>query len=337
MALGKELGGKRCTAVALVEGISRQWVRVCRNVVAAAYLHWQAKTLGYLIRICQAHRPLFAFARYAWDETGEPLTVPVCKEMRLEHQIGVWQVMVSRLRIVLVWGAEHGGRCCDMQCTLPPCTIPTPSAKNIHAGMFNNPITRHVMAAREILFNLAERAVDVSETDGAGSNFRLEANLLNQRDSGSVSKDHFVCRLHAQHLAEVSVIGTAGMSMLSKLYSLTLLMKTYFMRCILALKIILRIVAICYQASNEPEDIANIDCSDYQEELAGYIFCHANRFKASQERVTSPIDADMSESDDELKLRQAMRDPEGRSANCEDGGMRSKRYKEKLMKDIVDF
>ena len=111
MALGKELGVNKCTAVALSEGITRQWVRVCRNVVAAAYLHWQAKTLGYLIRICQAHRPLFAFARYAWDETGEPLTVPVCKEMRLEHQIGVWQVMVSRLRIVLVWGAEHGGRC----------------------------------------------------------------------------------------------------------------------------------------------------------------------------------------------------------------------------------
>ena len=134
--------------------------------------------------------------------------------------------MVSKLRILVVWPLDRGGGICDLELTLAPIILPSPSAANIYAGIFHHPTNRHILAGREVLFSLAEHGIDVSESDGAGSNYKLEAHLAGRRTEGSVAKEHFVCRLHGQHLIEGVTLGTAGTRILSRLYSWTLLMKT---------------------------------------------------------------------------------------------------------------
>jgi len=51
MSLGS-LANKKCGPVALMYGLSATWVRVCRNVVAQSYIHWQGRTLGQLVLAC---------------------------------------------------------------------------------------------------------------------------------------------------------------------------------------------------------------------------------------------------------------------------------------------
>ena len=64
-------GEKKASQVALAEGLSPNWIRVLRSVVATAYTYWQGQTLGELVKFAHQRRPLACCSRLAWDETGE--------------------------------------------------------------------------------------------------------------------------------------------------------------------------------------------------------------------------------------------------------------------------
>ena len=89
--------------------------------------------------------------------------------------------MVARLRLMVAWSEEDGGGIADLECVLPPCIVAAPTAACIYAGLFHNTLTKHIMAAREMLFNSSAHVIGLSEFDCAGANFRLEAHLLQKR------------------------------------------------------------------------------------------------------------------------------------------------------------
>lgn len=347
LSLGK-LCRKNVQQAAACLGLSPTWIRTCRVVAASGYLHWQGKTFGHLVMLAQRHRPQLVVCRTAWDETGQRLRTHR-PELSTEQHIGTWQVMVCRQRLVVVWPSRAA---VEVDVTLPPCIVPSPSAANLYAGLFHNPTTKHIFAARELLFGFAAKGVDITETDAATANYRIEAHLSGRR-THKTSKDHFACRLHQHHIIECTVMCTAGDNALSRMYSFSSLMRSsnYYMRLVLSIPSALlgAVVQEVDVQSALPSDLAA-----YHDELAQYMFVHANRFRAAQdqrgvvnlcqEQDGSGMGVD-SESDDEGVLATMLADKRNGRGNAEHGGHvggvrrggRSQKYKAELMQDCVNI
>lgn len=333
---------KNVPQAAAAMDLSPKWIRAFRAAAASAYMHWQGKTLGHLVRLAKLRRPQLVVCRTAWDETGQRLRTQR-EELSTEQQAGTWEVMVCRQRVVVVWPS---GSAVQVEMTLPPCIIPSPSAPNIYAGIFHNPASKHILAAREILFGLAEKGVDISETGAATSNYRVEAHLIGRRTRGT-SKGHFVCRLHQHHIIETTVVCTTDDKTLSRIYSFACLMRSsnYFMRLTWAIPSSLRDMKFVQAGGN---DFVPLDMAACHDELAQYIFLHANRFRAAQDQQGIPnlgrgdggLEVD-SESDDEEVLFSMLADKRewltiNRVANLQRGG-RTKRLKAELMQECANF
>jgi hypothetical protein len=242
--------------------------------------------LGKLVSLCTAQAPMFCFARLAWDETGQKLTLQL-PGFNTEQMASTWHVLVARLTLYVTWA---GGGSCSCHVVMPPCILSSTSAALIHNGLFRFPGTKPILAARDLILRSAtHRAVDLCEFDAATPNLLLEAYLLQQRSAGDrpVSKESMLCRLHQQHLIEVVVLDTCSLSVVSRLYSFTLLLKGsgYFWRLVRAVSNVvadpLDGVEIRLVSEHGPPDDS---LADYSEEFLRFLFVHYGLLSRCEEQ-----------------------------------------------------
>lgn len=225
LAFGEHGEQSVSTAVAAA-GLSSTCLRTARGAVAACYMHWQGKTLDNWVRIAQRCKPKVVVSRLAWDETGQRLCMEATGGgITSEQQSGTYQVMVCRLRILIAWPVEVGGGVVDLECTLPPCIVPSPSAA-------------------------------------------IEATVL-------------------------CVAGSREIDVLSRLFSFTTLMRSsnYYLRLVLSLSRIVRdarVVRLPAPGSGREGSAIAEDAFAFQEELASYMFSHANRYRAAMDQNSVP-------------------------------------------------
>ena len=233
MSFGKDahLGSK---ALGIAYGVDRAHARRMRIYTADCFLRAQLYLLGWRCKLATDRQPDIVVSRLAWDETGEKLTSCLPQSCgTANQQRSTWQVMVSRVRIVVCLVDEHGGRptIIDWVLNVPPVVVRTPSAPEIYYGLFHSHLTRPIMMGRFLLMQRAKLSVDLSETDHAGANVRLEAYLLHKATTLEAQgvrpmlKAHLPCRLHQQQLIEVLLLAVTGSWVLSRLYSFTLLLR----------------------------------------------------------------------------------------------------------------
>lgn len=152
-------------------GVSARHIRRLRIFVTDRFFHEQLMALGWLVKMAEAEAPWFVVSRLAWDETGERLCL---FGDRATHQI-----MVARLRIIIVWPPSAGctkARVVDWVVVFPPLTVRTVAAAEMYAALFANSFAKPIMFARFSLMQLASVAsIDLSETDHASANCKLEA------------------------------------------------------------------------------------------------------------------------------------------------------------------
>ena len=88
--------------------------------------------LNRLMKLCREFPPAHVLSRTAWGETGQKFIFEM-PEMTAEQQFCTWQVMVCRMRMVVLW-ADGGA----LQCKLskPPAILKTPNAPAIFDGLF---------------------------------------------------------------------------------------------------------------------------------------------------------------------------------------------------------
>ena len=172
---------RRCSALAPVFGSSTDHIRTLKVYDADCFLAAQMRCLGWLCKLCSTNPPSIAMRRLAWDETGEKLTLSFGTEHgNAEQQRSTWQVMVCRIRLILVWLGKDGAAptVVDWTLVVPPTIVRTPSAAQIYYALFQAPMTKPLMMACFLIMQRAEIAMDLSETDDASANTKLEMHIL---------------------------------------------------------------------------------------------------------------------------------------------------------------
>jgi hypothetical protein len=285
IAWGKHHRGKSYIS-AIQHDVSRIWAMTVRLAIASAYISCQNMALGKLVSLCKAQAPMFCFSRLAWDETGQKLTLQL-QGFHTEQMASTWHVLVARLTLYVTWA---GGGSCSCHVVMPPCILSSTSAALIHNGLFRFPGTKPILAARDLILRSAtHRAVDLCEFDAATPNLLLEAYLIQQRsaDDRPVSKESMLCRLHQQHLIEVVVLDTCSLSVVSRLYSFTLLLKGsgYFWRLVRAVSNVVADpvdgVEIRLVREHGPPDDS---LADYSEEFLRFLFVHYGLLSRCEEQ-----------------------------------------------------
>ena len=176
--------GSRPDVVANLHGLSVNWVKVMRQVTAAAYLHQQNLGLGQLVKAADRQKPTFVITRLAFDETGEKLTVPVPGS---DDARNTWHIFVARLAVHVGWrGTPVGDVVVKHDVVLPNLILASPSAPQIFANLFGHNAYTAAFAALDLLRSFAEHAVSIMEVDGASANEMLWAHLVDLNKHKSV-------------------------------------------------------------------------------------------------------------------------------------------------------
>ncbi len=90
----------------------------------------------------------------------------------------VWQVMVSRLRLIVGWETDSGISTFEYTCIFPPLLVPNTSANAMWHQLFFSQLTGPIFRALSLLRARAKHNVDLSETDGAAANYRFRVGLV---------------------------------------------------------------------------------------------------------------------------------------------------------------
>ena len=213
----------KVTSMACIKNISKAWVRAIIMIVAAWYLAVQNLVLGSLVLHCHQHKPLLVITRLVWDETGERLTMPV-KGSRKGARTSVWQVMVARMVLLVGWWDEGSTlKVFRFPIVFAPLIVSDVKAATIHGTLFGHPLNKPIFHAVSWLYKLASIPVNLNETDGAASNEKMLAYMLRASNEYWAS---WLCSLHQIKLIETSLCGICRSRLVSRLYSITLLLKT---------------------------------------------------------------------------------------------------------------
>ena len=282
--------------------LDTKWVRILRRFVAAAYLHYQNLALGQLVEAARARPPLFTMARIAYDETGEKLTLPL-------QGSSVWQVMVARIELIVGWRGEQGNQVVKFSAILPNMLVVSPNAANIYHSLHFHSQLAPVHAALRLLYSSSSWAIEVHETDGAYACDRLMAHLLSTRSASSLLDCHFRCRLHGTQLIEASILAVLPGKLLSRLYSLTLFVRTsgYFARMGMEVPRLIDHALLVRQiaAHGEPP----VEAREFAHEVADFMASHHKRFERISDYTNRQDEVDRdSESDCDEHDWESLRD-----------------------------
>ena len=178
-----------------------------RLVSCEVFLTQQLGWLKQLREYCEVNRPEVCCVRRAWDETRQLLCHPFHNSAQQQLVRDHVEVMVSSLRLVLVFRHDpvDGGLVLDIVC--PPCPLLSPSAKNILSALEGHPLLKCIVEELEKIRRLATHQLEVNEFDGASGNDKLHAIKSRHedfRDPDCAYESH-LCSNHGQHLVTVGV------------------------------------------------------------------------------------------------------------------------------------
>ena len=213
--------GRRSVDLAAQHQISVAWAMALRLYMSALVLASQNLLLGSIIMMASRHQPLAVLTRLAWDETGEKMTLGEDK-----GELSTWHVLVSRLRLVILWRGPSGVSAFSYVFILPPLVVPSTAAGSIWHSLFFSPLTGPLFHAVRLLRSKAQICIDLNESDGAFANDKLTAHLYAASHPTSLW-EHLHCTLHGNQLIEVALMPAIGKpGLLSRLYSLTIMLHT---------------------------------------------------------------------------------------------------------------
>ena len=136
-------------------------------------------------------------------------------------------MLVARLELIVGWGPEtDGGNVLKFSAVVPNMLVASPSAANIYHCLFHNAVVAPLLTSIKLLFSLSAWAIDLMEADGAYANDRLWAHWLRKRETMPVLDCYMRCRLHGSQLIEAAALSVLPNKPLSRLYSLSLLLRT---------------------------------------------------------------------------------------------------------------
>ncbi|CAE7395126.1 unnamed protein product, partial [Symbiodinium sp. KB8] len=149
--------------------------------------------------------------------------------------------MVVRIRIVLVW--EDGSNMV-VRLIVPPVSLLATGAEHQYYALSYHPAYKCLNGLLGLLRQQAEENMDLAETDGASSNNRLIAHLIQQAkttclgrgSSGSAAHPlmlaHCRCMNHAVQLNSAGILGTVSATLLNRVYGMTIFIRNlgYWLR-----------------------------------------------------------------------------------------------------------
>eukprot|EP00972_Heterocapsa_arctica_P058520 8632813-Heterocapsa_arctica.AAC.1 len=140
-----------------------------------------------------------------WDETGERVVLPLGSGTAQIAVSEVWHVLVTKMSFS--WGYFDERRpAASLDLILPPVAVPTTSADSIFYAFRCHPLVREAFDFSRLASVVGEKASHpYQRSDNASANRRLLAHEMNM--APTVCADDFVCRNHANHLAQSMLFG----------------------------------------------------------------------------------------------------------------------------------
>ena len=226
--------------------VSPNTVRRTMKSTALVLITVQNLLMSTFTPLLRTMPPDYANAVMSWDETGERLTLDSLSSGTSESKQSVWQVMVLKFR--LSWGwidfNKSGPRSQWLDLILPPFALISTAAESLCAQLFHHPIMKPVHAFMQQLFSAAKISFSLREVDGAFSNDRLEAHLLQLGKTSSQLDASFYCRNHSHNLITIFHCGLVGLKLTCELFTLAVFLGTRESECGVRLRQITKLCLI---------------------------------------------------------------------------------------------
>ena len=290
---------KPVSVVAAAHDLSLRTVRRLQYFVAEAFMTAQNRFLGKLLLALKQRRATCAVQRLAFDETGQRLALTLRQHQASAYAAcSTWQVMQSTVRLVLGWAGEDSGdsvpEVCTLDLVLPPMIITSSAACHIWAA-FRHRLLAPTFTALRLLLAEAQVPVELTEFDAAYANERYHAAQLmadEEQEHSRTLKCAKTCSLHQNQLIEVLLLQTlskAGdMHLLSRLYSLTLLLQTggHFLRMLVHLPQVVR------EGLRVHKGMPPLAARAFFREVVSYAITHHRQFEDLQPHRRTDREAD---------------------------------------------
>lgn len=220
---------KRTSHLALSLDVSRSMVRFMCTTMSSVYLSQQLLLLARLVSFAQACKPLVCVRQLKWDETQ--LQCSVDANQSGSKVQSTWQVMAARQRIIL--GLE-GGQCMIFRIVCPPAVLLSSGAHDIYYALRYHPFFAEMNKFCEAIASHCKHRALILESDGAYSNERLVAHLLQKDKLEPIRKFilHMKCQNHQTQLINVALLAAVGKNVLNRLYGMMVFLRNlgYWLR-----------------------------------------------------------------------------------------------------------
>ena len=225
----------RTNDLARVYRISPAWAARTLKTVAYCLLSCLAALLRFMIAAFELYVPPTVFvSSLVFDETSEKLALPLHPKLRPEQVASSWHVLVSSSLYSFGW-MDASGRPASyfMEALRPVVPLLGTSAEVIYDGLFCIPTIETYEKFEARLGELSAWDIRHFDRDGASSNEKLLARRAAALPATTLVSD-FTCGNHRNSLCESAVLATHFLTLISSMWSASLLMRQggYFMRLI---------------------------------------------------------------------------------------------------------
>ena len=219
----------RNTHLAQAFDISKGTAAFMVGMVSSIYLSQQHLLLARLVSMAKDKGPFACIQQMKWDETS--LLSSLNADRSKNRVLSTWQVMVGRLRIVLLF---LDGAAMIFRLVLPPVVLLASGAQHIYYAMKHHPNYKSMRALLETLASQCFHRCCILESDGAYSNDRLVAHLIQRNKVEKFPQYilHVRCQNHQSQLINVALLAAAGHNILNRLYGLVVFVRNlgYWLR-----------------------------------------------------------------------------------------------------------
>ncbi|CAE7032130.1 unnamed protein product [Symbiodinium natans] len=228
--------GRICRNSALAQhlDVARSTVKHMQVMTSSAFMNNQALFVAKLVSWCSEKPPSLCLKHFKWDETQLLCTMNADKSSQRVRSS--WQVLVLRVRLVLAW---EDGSSVVIRLVLPPVSLLATGAEHQYYSLFHHPAYKCINGLVGLLRQHAHENMDLAETDGASSNMRLLAHLVQQAKSNVAGRGghpllftHCRCMNHAVQLNNASLLAIISPTLLNRIYGMTVFVRNlgYWMR-----------------------------------------------------------------------------------------------------------
>ena len=216
--------------------VGKSTVRNMQVMVGSAYMNQQANLLAKLAQWSLTQSPALVLKHVKWDETQLQCSMNADKSSSRVRSC--WQVLVCRIRLVVVW---PNGENLVLRIVMPPVTLLATGAEHQYYALNYHPAYKCINGLLALLRSRSLVNIDVAETDGASSNLRLLAFLVQKAKTTLLGPPGLLrplliayarCMNHAVQLNNAALLAAASPTLLNKMYGLTVFLRNlgYWLR-----------------------------------------------------------------------------------------------------------